>query len=460
MSGQDQGHTTSPSAPCWRTGTTLLRSIFAIAIFFLTFAATGCSSYSFYRLVPAPNLYTQTNTNPFTDLTPALRTTQATVVYVTDRQPEPCTDAQTAEGCQTAYGYRRSRSMAFGTTDVNLGKNITWDELVQASTHFDLSAHLKLSCSGTHELGRFPTTPDAYTLRNGEPVMPEEALAVRAAAESALRNEIQTRLAVAATPDVYLFIHGYNSEFEWPALVIAQVWHFMGRPGVPIAYSWPAARPGSLLGYQYDRESGEFTVYHLKALLKILGSVPNLRRVCIVAHSRGTDVLSSALRELTLELGGPAAATSALKLGVLVYAAADLDLEVLSQRFSADGLFMLGSRTIFYVHEKDSALGLSTWLFSSGTRVGRLRPENLNAFAKDFLNTYTRLEIVDAQIYTPSNFTHSYFYAHPAVLSDLIVALRDDRAAGAQNGRPLMHDPSGLWILPKGYPGYTVAPSP
>jgi esterase/lipase superfamily enzyme len=151
-------------------------------------------------------------------------------------------------------------------------------------------------------------------------------------------------------------------------------------------------------------------------------------------------------------LGGPETATKTLKIDTLVFAAADLDLEVINQRFAAERLLELGKRQVFYVHESDSALGMSTWLFSSGTRLGRLRPETLRAQGRAVLAEYDRLEIIDARVKTPSNFTHSYFYAHPAVLSDMILLLRDGKAAGEANGRPLIRDPSGFWILPKGYP--------
>ena len=42
---------------------------------------------------------------------------------------------------------------------------------------------------------------------------------------------------------------------------MAEFWHFLGRLGVPLKYTWPAGRPG-LNGYSYDRESSEFTVNH------------------------------------------------------------------------------------------------------------------------------------------------------------------------------------------------------
>ena len=72
-------------------------------------------------------------------------------------------------------------------------------------------------------------------------------------------------------------------------LVIAELWHFLGRQGVPILYTWPAGF-GGLRGYTRDRESGGFTIFHLKQFLRLLASTPELEELNIIAHSRGTDV--------------------------------------------------------------------------------------------------------------------------------------------------------------------------
>src|SRR4029450_2336453 len=122
-------------------------------------------------------------------------------------------------------------------------------------------------------------------------------------AEETFRAAMAQLLARSDRKDVYLFVHGYDCEFEWGSYVMAQLWHFMGRGGVPVSYSWPAGSPHMLRGYQYDRESGEFTAYHLKQFLKLLGSCPGVGKVHIIAHSRGTDVATTALRELKLEMG-------------------------------------------------------------------------------------------------------------------------------------------------------------
>ncbi|HIG43788.1 MAG TPA: alpha/beta hydrolase [Gammaproteobacteria bacterium] len=35
-------------------------------------------------------------------------------------------------------------------------------------------------------------------------------------------------------------MHGFSLEFHEAALNLADVWHFIGRHGLPIFYSWPA----------------------------------------------------------------------------------------------------------------------------------------------------------------------------------------------------------------------------
>ena len=70
-------------------------------------------------------------------------------------------------------------------------------------------------------------------------------------------------------------------------------------------YTWPAnPNLGPLLGYTHDRESGEYTGYHLREFIRLLAQTPNLERLHIIAHSRGTDVAITTLRELQLEFRG------------------------------------------------------------------------------------------------------------------------------------------------------------
>jgi esterase/lipase superfamily enzyme len=42
--------------------------------------------------------------------------------------------------------------------------------------------------------------------------------------------------------EAYLFIHGYNTTFDFALLTIVQLWHHTGREGIPVLYSWRVVR--------------------------------------------------------------------------------------------------------------------------------------------------------------------------------------------------------------------------
>ena len=47
---------------------------------------------------------------------------------------------------------------------------------------------------------------------------------------------------------------------------------------------------------------------------------------------------------------------------------------------------------------------------------------------------------------------HTYWIDNPAVLSDVILILRDDLPPGEEHGRPLIRAETGLWEIYDGYP--------
>ena len=123
--------------------------------------------------------------------------------------------------------------------------------------------------------------------------------------------------------------------------------------------------PGLLRGYTHDRESGELTLYHLKECIKALAQCPEVEAIHLIAHSRGTDILFSALRELIVRTritGNDPQET--LKIGNVIMAAPDIDLDVSSQRFSPDRLYDGYELLTVYVSAHDRAIGSAEWLFA------------------------------------------------------------------------------------------------
>ena len=190
------------------------------------------------HLMPTPNVYVQTQATPFADVALPLRTNTVDVLYATDRQPLPRDDGT------LAYGYGRSPSLAVGSCVVEMGQDVAWDTLVEQSQQAERTQELPLRIRAMTEQVKFPSTPMPFVLHNGLPTVAPAVQTVYEHAAEQVRQDLRQRLALTSRKAAYVYIHGYNNTFEDGVLVIAELWHFLGRQGVPILYTWPAGAGG------------------------------------------------------------------------------------------------------------------------------------------------------------------------------------------------------------------------
>jgi len=275
-------------------------------------------------------------------------------------------------------------------------------------------------------------------------------------AQETFRHKFTEQLALTSRKEVFIYVHGYNNSFKEAALVSAEFWHFLGRIGVPLFYSWPAGYPG-LFGYTYDRESSEFTIYHLRKTLRFLASFPEVEKIHLVAHSRGTDVATAAVRELTISARAAGIdPKTKFKIHNFVLAAPDLDVQVAVQRLGGDKLANSVNRLTVYTSPTDEAIGAAEWLFSSPRgRVGTFRMEKMSKVlkaAREFNpNGMAIINYSPAPNLLTGGYGHSYYRTDPTVSSDIVLMLRDDLNAGTPE-RPLKPTGPGFWSIPPGYP--------
>jgi esterase/lipase superfamily enzyme len=408
----------------------------------------GCASGP--ALPTTPNLYRDGDVSAMTEIASERRTTDVDILYGTDREPN-----ESRSPARRYYDERRSPSLAVGNVSVRLGKDLSWDDLLRESLD-PKGRRVPLEITSVDERVRFPSSVTLpVRAANGELVEDPAFLSVRAAAVQAVRDEVSRRLATAERKDVFLYIHGVGNSFSDPMFRMAELWHFLGRPGVPAVYTWPAIKGGGLLrGYTYARESSEFTVYHLRQFLRAVASCPDVERIHILAHSRGTGVLLSVLSHLRLlYFDDPERGQRELKLGNVILAAPDIDLSVAQQRFRPDRVYRIIDRMTIYVTPEDRALGIAEFLFRSLTRLGAttgedLTPEQVEALRSDRL----ALDPIEVKVKQKGAHGHTYWIDNPAVLSDVILILRDDLPPGVGHGRPLNRAESGLWEIYDGYP--------
>ena len=428
----------------------------------------GCGSDTL--LVKTPHVMVgPTGVAVFEEVPERLRTPHIPIVFFTDRLDENADEP----GLQPSYGSQRSSSITFGVATVSLDPEPTWDQLVADSTSLDRDQSYKLSVSDVRVAGEIPSIESRLRVSGDRVVYPPEASADFAQDLANFHACLEPWLDPAGDNAALVFVHGFNNTFDSSVLRLAQTWHLSGRHGVPIVYSWPAGYDTWIkpIAYNHDRESGEFAVLQLKTLLIALSADDRIDRIHLIAHSRGTDVASTALREICQEVNAaygqtyfaqealgaehmeamgdlaPPTPAEVLKIKTLLLVAPDLDIDVFTHRFLAERVMHAAERVVVYTSRKDGALGLAKIFFASSTRLGDSTMDDFTPEARSLINALPTLEIVECEVGGVSS--HAYLFQHPAARSDMIMVVREHEIAG--QGRPLEPLAPGFWLLDDDY---------
>lgn len=390
-------------------------------------------------LVATPTLFAAKGKYPDTEIPSRMRTTSPTLFFVTDRQAD--SDGE--------YSAARSSSMAFGSVDVTYGDNISWQQLATLSAAEKRAHSVPLHFGKASEIARFPATPLPFSVTAGKIRTLSAPKFEYDLKKATVHRRLSAELRGANRKDIILFVHGFNNTFRDAAFGLADIWHFTGRVGVPVFYTWPAGN-GGLTGYFKDSESGEYSIYHFKETIRILSQTPGLERIHIVAHSRGTDVVTTGLRELVIEHRARGQnPRKTLKVQNLILAAPDLDFGIVRQRLIAERFGPAMGQITVYLNQTDGALGLSQRI-AAGKRFGRLTIDDLGAEEKAIFSRIKNVHFVDIPD-VKGVVGHAYFRENPDVLSDIAIAIRHGAAPG-DDIRPLENVAINFWELPETYP--------
>ena len=416
-------------------------------------ALAGCSTYP---MMPTPLLYTGPQAKAlFADGTPERRTPPLDLLYVTDRAPA------SRPGDVGPYSASRSRYLAFGSTTVEFGNAVSWDTLVAQSTVADRKVAIDLTLGATTELGRFPRIPYEIARVSGGISRSPDVVAAHEAAKSRLHGELARRLAMAPRKEVVLFIHGFAETFADAVLNMGELCHFLGREFVCAVFTWPAAGGKIVsLGYDIDRESGEFATEDLKKTIRMIADAPGVEKIHLLAHSRGTDLLATAVSELNVEAYiTKTTLAQRFKIENIVLIAPDLDIDVAPTKMwkagsdpdlpygnapNPGGVFPSPDFHItMYVSPNDKALATSGWLLGSIARLGRidlstLPPEDVERTR--LLGSFDVIQVSGVNCFI----CHSYFVSDSRASSDLIALLRYGLRPN-QPGRPLIEVEKPFW---------------
>ncbi len=218
----------------------------------------------------------------------------------------------------------------------------------------------------------------------------------------------------ATAQDLLLYVHGFNTEFDFAVLRAAQLHYDLQFPGAVMTMCWPSA--GSMTAYTQDRQHAEQSAGQLADLLQSLvtaarnpaSSTP--RKIHILAHSLGNDVLVNAIYQLHARGVFP---EKDKLFGQIVLAAPDVG----ALEFNNMLPFVIdhSERVTYYYCTRDQALGASR-------QVNQYEPVGLMPFFR------TGLDTINTDAVDTSFLFHGYYASSRQVLSDVELLLNNDFA--------------------------------
>lgn len=162
-----------------------------------------------------------------------------------------------------------------------------------------------------------------------------------------------------------VFVHGFNNKYEDAVYRYAQIVHDSGADVAPIIFTWPSR--GSIFGYNYDKESTNYSRDALEELLRRAASDPRVGDITIMAHSMGSWLTVEALRQMAIRDGRVAP-----KINNVILASPDLDVDVFRKQWEAMGPDK--PKFTLFVSQDDKALLLSRRISGNVERLGAIDP--------------------------------------------------------------------------------------
>lgn len=175
---------------------------------------------------------------------------------------------------------------------------------------------------------------------------------------------------------VLLFVHGFNNTYEDAVYRFAQIMHDSAAAAVPVLFTWPSR--GSVLAYNYDRESTSYSRDALEETLQSLAKAPEVDDVTVLSHSMGTFLTMEALRQMAIRNG-----RIAPKIRNVVLAAPDIDVDVFKQQLGAMGDPAERPRFTLFTSTDDRALKISSRIAGQVPRLGAIDPK-AEPYASEF----------------------------------------------------------------------------
>ena len=381
----------------------------------------GCSST--VRLMPTPTLFTSGDPGLFDAGAKSDRDTTIEVLYATNRLPVGVGDAR-------HYTRVRSDQMRLGVATLTVGDGTKSWESLQAMSTSDVE--------GERPVITLQSVREMAVLGDGTQAPGADAQAFVAHLDELLRR--------GGNRDLLIYVHGANTDFDRAAAQAAQFQHFLGRDAVVMVFSWPSA--GTMLRYGRDVRTARRSVPAFARALELLSAYTDAAHVNVLAYSAGSMIASPGLARAAAD-SGP------LRLGEIYYAAPDIDFPAF-----VDNLPRYEDqvrRVTVAINMGDRALSFAQRLHRV-SRAGRPNLADIGPEETQWLVAATGREELDVISVNPEVLpglpasSHSFWYDHPWVSSDVLLKLRFHAPPPARGLEPNSTATAlAFWTFPADY---------
>jgi len=226
-------------------------------------------------------------------------------------------------------------------------------------------------------------------------------LNVQPTPSSTWQEQVRENIAESDERAAMVFVHGFNVDFASAARRTAQMKYDLGFRGAAIMFSWPAPS-----NYVECEGNAIWTLPHLMEFLTDYVQQSGAKRIHLIAHSMGTRVLATALKELAAS-----SAAAPVRYDQIILAAPDIDAAVFKTQI-APRIAAAAERISIYSSSNDLALVASKKAHHY-KRLGEGGP-NLTTFPE-----WPQIEVLDATSVDESLLGHSYYGNSPTILRDV-----------------------------------------
>jgi esterase/lipase superfamily enzyme len=386
-----------------------LKRVYCRLAIVLLFLVAGCQPKVY--LMPTPAALQTGEHDPFARNPELEETNRVVVAYATNRMGVGPEDDR--KYITLFDGYLR-----LGTAQVRIGSvNKTWKDIYSLSTSGERQSDIGLDLEAAKEVAEMDSAAPIDELS------PEARLFFEGLNEALDRS---------LDKDLILYVHGANNNFYRASAQAAQFHHFTGRNSVVLFYAWPSAE--SFLRYAVDVNNAGRTVPVFSRLLELLGRYTKARHIDILAYSAGAQVVSPALALLRENHASEniGELKQQLRLGEVYFAAPDVDFKVFLENLAT--YIDLPQNVTLTVNPDDTVLALA-------------------AMHHNVSMPLDILWITAETIPDMSSGSHSFWYSHPWVSTDVLIQFLF-QARPAERGLVPYEEADGvrLWYFPADYP--------